>query len=141
MNTQRCAHCNVNWPMMAFPAGEIDCPACGKDTFLNGRSVADKTLVEARALREQRDAWTPTATIELPAVRPNTPHNHRVERYLELGFTEAESELLACAKTVDFTTNPKTGLVTRWPSPLHHLKVARALAAGLSHASAVSLYA
>lgn len=70
----------------------------------------------------------------------DNPHHWRVDRYLELGFTQVDAERLACVRDsvrlVDRHGEGKT-----WTFPLHWGKVAKWLELGASHELLVDLYA
>lgn len=63
-----------------------------------------------------------------PTPEPSPTHQHRVERFLHLGFTETDAELMALAKD-DF------GFAVYW------VDVGAMLDAGCTHAQAVGIYA
>jgi hypothetical protein len=127
MSARRCAHCDANW--INTPTNE-DCPACGKRTWLVNDPV-DKTFDDARKAREERAAWT-TTTDGVPDEEVVLPtdylHDHRVERFVALGFSELSAERLATARDA-------LGF------PLYHGDIATALQAGCTHEQAVGIYA
>lgn len=68
----------------------------------------------------------PTEEIALPD--PSPAHANRVDRYLDMGFSEVDAQQMACAKDA-------RGFY------LYHADVRRQLAAGLTHELAVQIYA
>lgn len=73
------------------------------------------------------------------AVVADIPHQHRFDRYVELGFTEYQAELLAQARTVEWAKDNK-GVSRKWTQPLNWQRVAKALDQGCSHELAVEVF-
>ncbi len=131
MAARRCSQCNANW---ANTDANKECPACGTSTWIVNPDMPDKTYYEEQEARKRREAWA--TTDELPAVEVagtqrvtgDVLRDHRVERYLELGFELEDASLLASAKD-------KLGFGLYWA------EVKRALDAGCSHHHAVLIFA
>jgi hypothetical protein len=127
MSAYFCSKCDVNWPM---DDAHKACPDCGQYTF----RVADQLNIE------------PETTVEHDAVGTQTSggleaHAWRVARYLELGFTETDSHLLALAQT-ETTVPDKSGRPRTYAAPVNWQDVAKALASGrCSHATALAIFA
>lgn len=66
-------------------------------------------------------------------------HQNRVDRYLELGFTNYQAELLANARQVEWAKDSK-GVSKRWANPLNWHRVAKTLQDGCSHELAVQIF-
>ena len=139
--SRRCSTCGINWP-------NLDdcrvCPDCQEDTWMCS-DPPDRTIPEAKAaIRSKPYTNHPdnTETQELPVVSPSVSaaYAYRLERYLEMGFTEAESHLLASA-THRTTVMAKLGGPRAYDVPLSWHQVASALAKGATRAQVVGIYA
>jgi hypothetical protein len=69
----------------------------------------------------------------------NVSRTWRVERYLELGFSTVDAEMLADVRDVAIVPDRK-GTPRRWSYPLHWGRVAKVLEAGATHAQAVAVF-
>ena len=67
-------------------------------------------------------------------------HCYRLAMYIELGFTDIQSELLASAVTHEWAKD-KHGREHLWQHPLNWARVAEALSNGCSHELAVEIFA
>jgi hypothetical protein len=109
----------MNWPLNDDARA---CPDCGNETWRN-TDAPDKTIAELRAAIAARPSTTPTPTA------PASPaHAHRVERYLDMGFTEVDAQIMA-------TSRDARGFF------LYHGDVRRCLEAGATHAQMVAIHA
>lgn len=113
MSARRCTQCAINWPS---DPQHMKCPNCDGATWFSPTSTPDP----------KEDRQPVTAPLDVGEASP--AYVHRVERYLQLGFTEVDAHVMAAAKD-------RKGFY--W----YHGDVAKAIAAGLSHEGAVSLYA
>jgi hypothetical protein len=66
-------------------------------------------------------------------------HQNRVDRYLELGFSHLQAELLANARTVELARDSK-GNAKQWQPYLYHGQVKTLLAQGATHAQCVAIF-
>lgn len=67
------------------------------------------------------------------------PRDHRLERFLSLGFDLDAANALAEART-ETTVKDRAGIPRVWRAPLHWARVARALEAGCTHAEALAIF-
>ena len=111
-----CSKCQTNWP----PEDEYrTCPDCDQYTFTSSDTEPNASVVEQRAVGTQT----------------TDSYGWRVERYLELGFTEADAHLLASATEHELDSQGRS-----WTRPLNWHKVAETIEAGCSRALAVSIF-
>src|SRR5262245_59501498 len=102
MHSYHCSKCKVNWP------AEDDyrsCPDCGQYTFHDSSREPDLRFADVVSI----------------------PHVWRVERYLELGFSEVDAQLLASATEQEQDSRGRT-----WTRALNWHRVAAAIDAGCS---------
>ena len=114
-----CSKCRTNWPV-----GDDykSCPDCAQFTFHNLTAepeVGASVVVHAAVGTQSTD-----------------PYTWRVERYGELGFTEADAHLLASSKEQEKDSQGRT-----WSRALDWHKVDAALASGCSHELALAIFA
>lgn len=95
---------------------------------LNRRPQPHVPDLPLRPLRSLMKPAEPKPPAEEPTPQPSPTHAHRVERFLHLGFTETDAQLMALARGSD-------GYLVYW------LDVDRMLEAGCSHAQALAIYA
>jgi hypothetical protein len=127
MPARRCSLCNEAWPT----ATDFNrCPRCDSETWWEGDATSPWTDSEARAIRNQT-----AVAAKLRDAAADPQHEHRVERYLHLGFSEVDAELLAVATE---TERDSTGRA--WTRPLNWQRVARTLEAGCTHSAAVAIF-
>jgi hypothetical protein len=112
-----CSNCALAWP-----AGDEykTCPDCGQFTFADTTTEPDVALA---AIDAAKTAGSRTA------------YEWRVERYAELGFTEAAAHLLAAAKHHEHDSKRR-----EWTRPLNWQRVAAALDNGCTHTLAVAIF-
>ncbi len=79
-------------------------------------------------------------SVEIERSSASASHEWRVERFLELGFTVVDAQLLAVAQD-ETTVRDRHGAPRRWCSPLHWMKVAKTLKAGATHEQALRTFA
>jgi hypothetical protein len=60
---------------------------------------------------------------------------HRHDRYMDLGFSERDADVLAGVKWPEQDSQGRT-----WVRPLHWMKVAKALESGCSHELALRIF-
>lgn len=124
VRSRRCPPCNIDWPNLDDCR---TCPVCRADTF-NNDAAPDFTITQAReAIRTHaRPYSSQLPTADLPAVNP--VYAHRLERYTALGFSEADSHLLA-------STKDDLGVY------LYHGYIAARMAEGATHAQVLAVFA
>lgn len=133
MPARRCSTCGINWPNSLPDFRE--CPHCETATWYSQNNDPDHSNAEALKIKAEA-ARTMSAAGTISAAPPSPAHAHRVERYLSLGFTEVDAQVLAVALEVE---RDSTGRM--WKRPLNWLTVQRALQHGCDHRLAVTLYA
>ena len=114
----RCSFCSVNWPMIQ---AYRTCPTCDVQTWGNSD---EPTLTDAQA----RDRVGLASQADAPLPGPSPAHANRVDRYLDMGFSQVDAELMATCKD-------GKGFY------LYHHDIRRQLDAGLTHSLAVQIYA
>ena len=127
MAARVCRTCLTNWPNVG---GFLECPVCGEDTEYGVSAKPEFSEEEAKAHAQER-----RTRLEAERRAPSPEHANRVERYLELGFSEVDAQVLALA-TWTYVDSKRR----RWVRPVNHLDVAKALAAGCSHALALEIF-
>jgi rubredoxin len=128
MASRCCMPCQAYWPDIPDTR---ECPRCGKPTarhsYSPDKSVDD--MAEARRKRAAEVMEAQAEEVEMEAARTKDYlHEHRVERFMALGFSEPNAELLAAARDA-------LGF------PLYHGDIGTALRAGCTHEAAVAIYA
>ena len=83
---------------------------------------------------------TPGNPLDELDVKPSSAYTWRVERYLELGFTETDANLLATVR-VSARLLDRHKVERVWTFPLHWATVGQALLAGCTHEQARRIYA
>ena len=114
-----CSRCSANWPV---DDAYKSCPDCGQYTFHNTSG--------------EPDAREPAVEYATLGTQTTNAYAWRVERYLELGFTEADAHLLASSEEHERDSHGR-----RWTRPLNWHRVDAALAAGCSRELALQLFA
>jgi hypothetical protein len=128
MAARICSPCLVNWPNM----GKFtECPICGEDTEYDYKRAPEYN--EAEALAYAKDMKARLAERKITDASP--AHLNRVERYLALGFSEVDAQVMALATRVHVDSTGR-----KLVRAVNHLDVARALASGCSHALAVEIF-
>jgi hypothetical protein len=114
-----CSTCRTNWPI-----GDAykSCPDCDQFTFHD--TSAEPDVVES--------------VVEHAAVGTQTTDAYawRVERYVELGFAQADAHVLASSQEQEADSQGRT-----WTRSLTWHTVEAALAAGCSHQLALAIFA
>jgi hypothetical protein len=124
MRSYHCSKCNVNWP----PEDDYkSCPDCKQYTFASTIADPDSAGVVIHAAVGTQTSGGSEA------------HRWRVERYLELGFTEIDSQLLALAKA-ETEVPTRGGRTATYSAPLNWQDVKATLDKGATHAQAVAIY-
>lgn len=72
---------------------------------------------------------------EVPVPAPSAVYTYRLERYMELGFTEVDSHALAVALEAERDSRGRT-----WTRPLNWRRVEKALRSGCSLEQAVAIF-
>ena len=127
MPARVCEGCEVNWPNMG---GFTECPVCDETTEYVYKRNPDFAEGQARAYAQER-----RALVEAARAAASPAHANRVDRYLALGFTEVDAQVLALATRVHVDSQGR-----KWVRHVNHLDVAGALASGCSHALALEIF-
>ena len=117
-----CSKCGTEYP--PTPDNE-HCDACGQHTFPRYAPIPGRQ--DPVGVVEQGTVGTQTTSAA-------TAHEHRVERYLDLGFSEAQAQLLATTRVQEKDSKGRTCFLF-----LYHGRVAELLQRGCSHDLVVSI--
>lgn len=109
MKSNRCVACAIAWPL-----NTEDCPVCGEETTTS-YAQPERTPEDVHAIMLQR-------------AKPSPAHLNRVDRYLAMGFSEVDAEVMACAKDYH-------------GCPVYHGDIQRCLEAGATHDQMVQIHA
>lgn len=127
MPARSCSTCATNWPTAT---GFDPCPICEERTSFTYTRNPDFSEAEAKAYVEEHRAQEAVVR-----AAPKPEHANRVDRYLALGFSEVDAQVLALATRVHVDSTGR-----EWVRHVNHLDVARALASGCSHALALEIF-
>lgn len=128
MAARVCDTCEINWPNTTPDFS--DCPVCMESTRVAYGEKPDVGAKEAQAYARQA-----RARLEAQRATPSPAHANRVERYLALGFSEVDAQLLALATWVHRDT-----IGRKWERAVNHLDVRKALERGCTHELAVEIF-
>ena len=130
MPARHCRTCDENWPQ-SFEFNK--CPRCDAQTQYDHHGASVYTRDEAMAVKDGPPLPPPDLT---PDYDTSPANMNRIEQYVLLGFDYEDAITLAAARRPYRDSKGKL-----WQPPLNHVDVAKALAAGCTHALAMEVFA